>query len=113
MTPELSDSLETPRRGIAEFLRGEVTDRFLGGVGFSAAAAAPITLDVELGDEITRVTDEIPAFTTTIPGITPTIPALTTTIPEQTANFGRFVTSQITEVTSVTPTITRTPDVIG
>ena len=112
MKPELSDSSETPRRGIARFLRGGVTDRFLGGVGFSAAAA-PITLDVRLGDEITRVTDRIPAFTTTIPEITPTIPALTTTIPGQTENFGRFVTSQITEVTAITPTITRTPDVIG
>lgn len=112
MKPEPSGSSETPPSGIARFLRGEVTDRFLGGVGFSAAAA-PVTLDVQLGDEITRVTDTIPAFTKTIPSITPTIPAMTTTIPEQTANFGRFVTSQITEVTAVTPTITRTPDVIG
>ena len=112
MKPERSDASETPRRGIERFLRGEVTDRFLVGVGFSAAAA-PVTLDVKTGDEITRVTDAIPAFTTTIPDITPRIPALTTTIPDQTANFGRFVATQITEVTAVTPTITRTPDVIG
>jgi hypothetical protein len=112
MKPERRDVSETPRRGIARFLRGEVTERFLGGAGLSAAAA-PITLDVKIGDEVTRVTDTIPAFTTTIPDITPTIPALTTTVPEQTANFGRIVTIQITEVTAITPTITRTRDVIG
>jgi hypothetical protein len=38
---------------------------------------------------------------------------MTTTIPEGFSNFGRFVSDQVTTVTAVTPTITRTPDVIG
>lgn len=105
MSPEQPDASETPKRGIARFLRGEVTDRFLGGAGFSAAAAVPITLDVKIGDQITRITDTIPAFTRTQP--------MTTTIPEGFSNFGRFVSDQVTTVTAVTPTITRTPDVIG
>jgi hypothetical protein len=104
MNPEQPDASETPKRGIGRFLRGEVADRFLGGAGFSAAAAVPITLDVKIGDQITRVTDTIPAFTRTHP--------MTTTIPEGFSNFGRFVSDRITEVTAVTPTITRTPDVI-
>lgn len=106
MDHELPDPSETPRHGIARFLRGEVTDRFLGGVGFSAAAAMPVTREVNIGERVTHITDTIPAFTETIP-------AMTTTIPENTANFGRFITAQITEVTAITPTIHRTGDFLG
>ncbi len=98
MNPERSDPSEKPRRGIARFLRGEVTDRYLGGVG-SSAAAAPITIELNVGDRVTHVTD--------------TIPALTTTIPDRTFDIARFVSDQITDVTHITPTITRTPDAIG
>lgn len=98
MNPDGPSASESPRRSIARFLRGEVTDRFLGGVGFSAAAA-PITVEVNVGDEVTRITD--------------TIPALTTTIPDRGIDMARFISDQITEVTHITPTITKTTDVIG
>jgi hypothetical protein len=112
MNPERSDPSETPRRGIARFLRGEVADRFLGGVAFSAAAM-PITREVNHGrGDITRDLvfgrDQITAFTDTIPEFTTTQP-MTTTFPEGFSNFGRFVSDQ---VTSITPTITRITDVI-
>ncbi len=106
MNPELPDPSETPRRGIARFLRGDVTDRFLGGVGFSAAAAMPVTREVGIGERVTHITDTIPVYTWTMP-------AFTDTIPEHTANFGRFITAQITEVTAITPTIHRTADFLG
>ena len=115
MNPERSDPSEAPRRGIARFLRGEVTDRFLGGAAFSAAVM-PITRDLDHGrgditrglvfgrDHITAFTDTIPAYTETMPSIPPT-----TTIPAGFENFGRFISERIT---SITPTITQLPDMI-
>ena len=113
MNPERSDPSETTRRGIARFLRGEVTDRFLGGVVFSAAAM-PITREMNHGrGEITRGLvfgrEQVTAFTETIPQITREYP-LTTTIPEGFSNLGRFISER---VTAVTPTITQTTDVLG
>ena len=112
MNPERSDPSETPRRGIARFLRGDVADRFLGGVAFSGAAI-PITREINPGrGDITRDLvfgrDQVTAFTDTIPEVTATHP-LTTTLPEGFSNLGRFVSDQ---VTSITPTITRITDVI-
>ncbi|MEN8113329.1 MAG: hypothetical protein ABFS21_02980 [Actinomycetota bacterium] len=101
MSSERSNPAKTPRRGIARFLRGDVTDRFLGGVGFSAAAM-PITGEGNIGDLVTRVTDTIPAFTREIS-------PMTTTIPDETANFGRFVSGRITELLAVSPTVTPPP----
>lgn len=117
MNPERSDPSEAPKRGIARFLRGEIADRFLGGVAFSAAAM-PITREMNHGrGEITRDLvfgrEQITAITETIPGFTVTMPAFTDTIPEFTGNFGRFIAARITEVTAVTPTVTPTPDVLG